>query len=147
MRKFLVVVLNVLMIATVSPRYARGAGGHSFNGHDGFRGHNVIVGGPPRSLSLIVMSPHHGRQFPLRDGHGFLQQPFFASGPGVDWMDQEQVVVIPQLQFAAPLSSASAPDPKFVFPPTPSSPSPAGSHTVIVQRGSHIEVQSFPIAR
>jgi hypothetical protein len=39
------------------------------------------------------------------------------------------------------------PDPKFVSPPTPSAPSQPGSHTVIVQRGSQIEVQSFPAAR
>jgi len=67
-------------------------------------------------------------------------------------MEPETVVVIPQ--FAAPLPVAVLPtvaappaDPKFVFPSTPSSPSPAGSHTVIVQRGSQIEVQSFPAAR
>jgi hypothetical protein len=38
-------------------------------------------------------------------------------------------------------------DPKFVSPPTQSAPSQPGSHTVIVQRGSQIEVQSFPAAR
>jgi hypothetical protein len=66
-------------------------------------------------------------------------------------MDPEEVVVIPQFAVASPVVAppvvAPPADPKFVFPPTPSSPSPDGSHTVIVQRGSQIEVQSFPTAR
>jgi len=61
-------------------------------------------------------------------------------------MDPEEVVVIPQFAAASPVVALPA-DPKFVFPPTPSSPSPDGSHTVIVQRGSQIEVLSFPTAR
>jgi hypothetical protein len=56
------------------------------------------------------------------------------------------VVVIPQVPAPLPVAAPPA-DPKFVYPPAPSSPSPAGSHTVIVQRGSQIEVQSFPAAR
>jgi hypothetical protein len=147
MNKFLVVVVSVLTIATASPLDARAAGGHSFSGHQGLRGRNVIVAGPSRSPSILFVSPHHGMRFPFRDGHGFVRQPFLAWGPGVDWVDPEEVVVIRQVQFAAPLISAPVPDPKFVFPPTPSSASPAGSHTVIVQRGSRIEVLSFPIAR
>jgi hypothetical protein len=99
------------------------AGGHRFNGHHGFR-----------------------------SGHSFRRQPFFAWGTGVDWMDPEEVVMIPR--FVEPSISAvpapdpaPAPDPKFVFPPTPNAPSSGGSHTVIVQRGSQIEVLSFPAIR
>jgi hypothetical protein len=68
-------------------------------------------------------------------------------------MDPQVIVVIPQVpvvmpQFPEPSPIATPPaDPKFVFPPAPSSPSPPDSHTVIVQRGSQIKVQSFPAAR
>lgn len=124
MRTFL--VSSILLAVIALPMHAHGgqgrhAGGHGFSGHHGFRG-----------------------------GHRFSRQPFFAWGT-FGWMEPETVVVIPQ--FAAPLPVAAPPiaappaDPKFVFPSTPSSPSPAGSHTVIVQRGSQIEVQSFPAAR
>jgi hypothetical protein len=38
-------------------------------------------------------------------------------------------------------------DPKFVFPPAPRAPDPPGAQTIIVQRGSTIEVLSFPATR
>ncbi len=76
-------------------------------------------------------------------GHGVM---FFAWGSGVGWVDPDEVAVIPQFPEPVP-SEAPVPNPKFVFPPTPSASSPAGSHTVIVQRGSQIEVQSFPTVR
>jgi len=122
MRKFLVLILSVLVAVTVLPLQAHGgngghAGGHGFNGHHGFRG-----------------------------GHRFRRQPFFDWGTGIDSTEPEQVVVVPQFATTSTIV-APTPGPKFVFPPTPSSPSPAGSHTVIVQRGSQIEVQSFPAAR
>jgi hypothetical protein len=122
-RKFL--ASSVLMAVIFLPMTAQAGpgghvGGHGFGGHHGFRG-----------------------------GHRFLRQPFFVWGTGGDWMgpvDPVEVVVIPQFVAAEPIAEPPA-EPKFVFPPTPSSPSPAGSHTVIVQRGSQIEVQSFPAAR
>jgi hypothetical protein len=127
MIRFLVVVFGVLVAVTALPMHAQGGHGGQAGGH-GFRGHGF--------------NGHRG----LRDGHRFFRQPFFAWDAGVGWMDPEQVVVIPQ--FATTLTvAAPPPDPKFVFPPTPSSPNPSGSHTVIVQRGSQIEVQSFPAAR
>ena len=70
--------------------------------------------------------------------------PFWSTGGG--WMDPEEIAVIPQFAAAVPIDVPPA-DPKFLFSPIPSSASPAGSHTVIVQRGSQIEVQSFPAAR
>jgi hypothetical protein len=59
------------------------------------------------------------------------------------------VPVFVQQQVQVP-SEAPVPDPQFVFPlptPTPSASSTSGLHTVIVQRGSKIEVQSFLIGR
>jgi hypothetical protein len=129
MIRFLVVVFGVLVAVTALPMHAQGGHGGQAGGHGGQAGGHGFNG-------------HRG----LRDGHRFFRQPFFAWGAGVGWMDPEQVVVIPQ--FATTLTvAAPPPDPKFVFPPTPSSPNPSGSHTVIVQRGSQIEVQSFPAAR
>jgi hypothetical protein len=104
-----------------------------FHAHAGHGGHTRGQG----------FSDHHG----FRDGHRFLRQPFFAWGTGGGWMDPAEIVVIPQVvvpQVAVALSIPAPPaDPKFLFPPIPSSASPAGSHTVIVQRGSQIEVQTF----
>jgi hypothetical protein len=119
-RKFL--VSSILIAVTALPVHAQaGHGGHA--GAHGFRG-------------------HHG----FRGGHHVFRQPFVAWDTGVGWMDPEEVVVIPQFVAASPVAEPPK-DPKFVFPPTPSSPSPDGLHTVIVQRGSQIEVQSFPAAR
>ena len=120
MRKFL--VSSILMAVMALPLHAQAgrdghAGAHGLRGHHGFRG-----------------------------GHRFLRQPFFAWDTGIGWMDPEEVMVIPQFAAASPVA-VPPPDPKFVFPPAPSSPSPDGLHTVIVQRGSQIEVQSFPTTR
>ena len=117
-----VLVSSILMAVMALPIHAQAghdghAGAHGFRGHNGFRG-----------------------------GHRFLRRPFFAWDKGIGWMEPEEVLVIPQFAAALPVS-VPPPDPKFVFPPTPSSPSPDGLHTVIVQRGSQIEVQSFPAAR
>src|SRR5262245_9331090 len=110
MRVFL--VSGVLLAVTALPMQAHGGPG----GHGGARG----------------FSGHHG----FRGGHHFLRQPFFAWGT-LDRMDPDIVVVMPQFVSALPIAAPPA-DPKFLFPPTPSSPSPAESHTVIVQRGSQI---------
>jgi hypothetical protein len=120
MRKFLVSSTLIAVIAL--PMYSQ-AGHRGHAGAHGFRG-------------------DHG----VRGGHHFRRQPFFASDTGIGWMDPEEVVVIPQFAVASPVAAPPA-DPKFVFPPTRSSPSPDGLHTVIVQRGSQIEVQSFPTTR
>ena len=133
-----------LLLVPAAPSYAWG--GHGGHGGRDFHGHGVIVAGPSRAPSIMFMSPHHGMRSPFRGPDGFVRQPFFAWDPGVGWVGPSEVVVIPQFAEPVPIA-APVPDPKFLFPPTPSAPSPAGSHTVIVQRGSQIEVQSFPTAR
>jgi len=131
-----------LLLVPAVPTQAQGhGGGHEFRG--GFNGH---PGFP--SHGFIAISPGMRSQF--RAPHGFVREPFIAWGPWGGWVEPDEVVMVPQFvpQFADPApSEAPVPDPKFVFPPTPSASSPAGSHTVIVQRGSQIEVQSFPTAR
>ena len=136
----LLAVALLLVPAVATQAQGRG-GGHGFrggfNGHPGFHSHG-----------FIAISPGMRSQF--RAPHGFVWQPFTAWGPWGGWVESDEVVMVPQFvaQFvdSAP-SEAPVPDPKFVFPPTPSASNPAGSHTVIVQRGSQIEVQSFPTAR
>jgi len=153
-------VALVLLVIPTAPIFAGGHGGgghgghgvHGFHGHHGFRGHGVIVVGPLAPRVIFVSppfgSPHHGMRSRVRVPHGFVRQPFFGWGPGGGWVDPDEVVVIPQFADPDPVpSEAAVPDPKFVSPPTPSPSSPPGSHTVIVQRGSKIEVQSFPTAR
>ena len=159
-------VALVLLVMPTAPIFAGGHGsgghgghgaGHSFHRHNGLRGHRVTVVGPlaPRVIfvsspfgSPHFVSPHHGMRSRVRARHSFLRRPFFGWGPGGGWVDPDEVVVIPLFADADPVpSEAPVPDPKFVSPPTPSASSPPGSHTVIVQRGSKIEVQSFPTAR
>src|SRR5262249_23031021 len=115
-------ILSVLVAATVLPLQAQGGNG----GHAGGHGFNC----PPR----------------FRGGHPLRPQPFFDWGTGIDSTKPEESLVGAQFAKTSTIV-ASTPGPEFVFPPAPSSPSPAGSHTVIVQRGSQIEVQSFPAAR
>ena len=121
-----------LLLVPASPTYAQG-GGH------GFQGDAVSHGGG-----------FHGRFHGHPSAFSGSSRLFFDEGPWGGGMEPDEVVMVPQFvaQFvdSAP-SEAPVPDPKFVFPPTPSASNPAGSHTVIVQRGSQIEVQSFPTAR
>jgi hypothetical protein len=156
MRKIVAVSLLAvaLLLVPPAPSFAWGHGGQGFRGHPGFHGHGVIVIGSSRPPSSIFVSPHHGMRSedrgpmrsPFRGPHRFVRQPSFAWDTGGGWVDPDDVAVLPQ--FAEPVpSEAPVPDPKFVYPPTPSASSPTGSHTVIVQRGSQIEVQSFPTTR
>jgi len=117
--------------------------------------------GPSGAPGIILVSPHffvlprfvstqRGMRSRFRAPDGFVRQPFIAWGRWGGWVGPDEVVMVPQFvpQFADPApSEAPVPDPKFVFPPTPRASNPAGSHTVIVQRGSQIEMQTFPNAR
>ena len=59
-------------------------------------------------------------------------------------MVPEPVVVTPRTPEPAPSVPAEpAPQPKVLLPPSPSPAPRAGTRTVIIQRGSAIEVQSF----
>jgi hypothetical protein len=93
----------------------------------------------PRVLGVSPSFRFHNRS---------LWYPFVPQDSGPVYIAPPQVVVVPMLvQPVSPEVPVPVPDPKFVSPPTPSAPSQPGSHTVIVQRGSQIEVQSFPAAR
>ena len=106
----------------------------------------IISVSPHLFVSPHFVSPHRDMRLRIRAPHGFVRQPFFAWGPWDGWVEPDEVMVVPQFvpQFAVPVPSETpVPDSKFVFPPTATASVPAGSHTVIVQRGSHIEAQTF----
>lgn len=103
-----------------------------------------------RAPSTMFVSPNLKVSSPFRVPFRSARNPFFAVGSGGVWIAPPQVIVVPV--FVQPVPSeapapAPVPDPKFVSPPTQSAPSTSGPHTVIVQRGSKIEMQSFPVAR
>jgi hypothetical protein len=105
-------------------------------------GHGHAFRGPSSSISTFPRSPVHRR---------FDRTPF--GGAAIIPWDRYEVVVpevsaeVPVIVRNPPPSQPPVADSKFVFPPATSAPDPAGSRTVIVQRGSKIEVQPFPPAR
>jgi hypothetical protein len=108
------------------------------------------AGGFHRRSSISVPAPFLSVSPPFRFSNRSVWYPSVPSGSGAVYMAPPQVVVVPMLvqQVSSVVPPpAPVPDPKFVSPPTQSAPSQPGSHTVIVQRGSQIEVQSFPAAR
>jgi hypothetical protein len=107
------------------------------------------AGGFRKPSSTLVPTPFLSVSPPFRFPNRSIWYPSIPEGSGAVWM-APQVVVVPMLvqQVSSVVPPpAPVPDPKFVSPPTQSAPSQPGSHTVIVQRGSQIEVQSFPAAR
>jgi hypothetical protein len=136
----LLLTLTIAGLLTSIPciGYAGGPAGRGGMGHaGGFRVPGTISVPP----LLGVSSPFGVRSF-VRSS---------LWGSSVVWVASPQVIVVPvfvQQQGQVPSEApAPVPDPKFVSTPTQSAPSTSGPHTVIVQRGSKIEVQSFPVAR
>jgi hypothetical protein len=122
-----------LLTSILCPGYASGQADRVGIGQaGGFR--------KPSSL-LSVSSPF---RFPNRS----VWHPLIYVGSGVVWMVPPQVIVVPMLvpQVASEVP-APVPQPKFVSPPPESAPSTSRSHTIIMQHGSQIEVQSFPAVR
>jgi hypothetical protein len=138
MRLFRLLITTIAAVAVSVPSIAH-AGGRLGMGH----GH--AFRGPSNSVSAFPVSPRAHRRFDRNQ---------FGGTAVIPWEPNDIVVpVVPPdvppgtVQYLPPPPEAPVPDPKFVLPPAPSAPEPAGSHTVIVQRGSKIEVQSFPTAR
>jgi len=138
--RFLVTLVTAGLLMSIPCR--GDAGGPAANGFGmgkaGFRQPN----------SFFVSRPGPGVSAPFRFHNRSVWSPLITEDSGAVWMAPPQVVVVPMLvpQVSSEVP-APVPDPKFVSPPTQSAPSQPGSHTVIVQRGSQIEVQSFPAAR
>jgi hypothetical protein len=142
MRLMRVLTLTLVALAASAPGISY-AGGRLGMG----RGH--VFREPSSTISTFPMSPRAHQRF---DRHRFggtaiiPWDPFDESDPYVVVPEPAQVPV-PVIVRNAPPPEPPVADPKFVFPPAPSAPEPAGSHTVVVQRGSKIEVQSFPATR
>ena len=144
MRLFRVVALTIAPLVVGAPCVSL-AGGFGV-------GHGQSLRGPSGSTSTFPMSPRRDRGFDRNPFAGKAVVPWYPYG-GTAYESVPYAVVpagpaeIPASVIVAPPPEPPVADPKFVFPPTPSGPEPASTHTVIVQRGSKIEVQSFPAAR
>jgi hypothetical protein len=137
MRLFRVLALAIVpLVVTPCVTHARGRLGMG-------RGH--ALGGSSSSISTFETFPKMPR------GHRrFDRTPF--GGAAIPWEPYEVIVRevpvdVPVVVRNPPPSEPPVADPKFVFPPGPSAPESAGSRTVIIQRGSSIEAQSFPSVR
>lgn len=139
---FRVLALTVVVGVVSMPGVSQ-AGGRLGMG----RGHSFRE--PSGSISTFPMSPRGHRRFDRRPFGGTAVIPWdpYESAPYTAVPEGPAEVPVPVVVRSAPPPEPPAPDPKFVFPPTPNAPEPPGTQTVIVQRGSKIEVQSFPAAR
>jgi hypothetical protein len=137
MRLFRVLTMAITALVMSIPAVSEAGGRLGMGQRPGFRG-------PSNSVSAFPMSPRAHRRFDRRP---------FAGTAVIPWEPNDIVVPVvpgdaPVVVRSAPQApEAPAPDPKFVLPPAPSAPEPDGSRQVIVQRGSRIEVQSFPSVR
>src|SRR5947207_13549110 len=119
------------------------------------------------TVALLVVIPRladAGGAFPTDRGHAFRapsvpaharprlsaprrfrERPFvpFAGYPGETYeVPDDDVIVLQPVPSAPPVERPVA-EPKFLSPPAPAAPGSAGARTVVIQRGSTIEVQSF----
>jgi hypothetical protein len=149
MRLSRVLALTIAALVVSSPGVSH-AGGLGLG-----RGHSFPQ--PSGSISTFPMSPRGDRRLDRNPLTRWQLSPGTPSAgrrlsPGTP-MSRPPYAVVPEgpaetaVPVIAPPPEPPLADPKFVFPPTPSAPELTGSHTVIVQRGSKIEVQSFPAAR
>jgi hypothetical protein len=131
MRLFAVITLAIAVLSVGMPGVTNAGGrldmgpGHAFQGSS-------------NSFSRFPATPRAHR--------GFNRNPFIGTVDPGEVVVGEDPSELPIIVPYAPPSQPPVADPKFVFPPAPSAHEPAGSHTVIVQHGSRIEVQSFPPA-
>ena len=131
-------LIPIITALVVSAPAVTDAGGRLGMG----RGH--AFRGPSNSVSAFPVSPRAHRRFDRTPFGGMAVIPWEPNDIVVPVAPPDVPVIVRNVP---PPPEAPVPDPKFVLPPAPSAPEPAGSHTVIVQRGSKIEVQSFPTAR
>jgi hypothetical protein len=149
MRLFRVLALTITALVGSTPgtSHADGMGmerGHSFRE-------------PSGSISTFPMSPRGDRRFDPNPFAAMAVVPWCPFGGTAVILggpyESAPHAVVPEGPPEIPVIIAQPPEspvavPKFVLPPTPSAPEPTLlPHTVIVQHGSKIAVQSFPAAR
>jgi hypothetical protein len=149
MRLFRVLALIIAALVGSTPGVSQADGLGMERGHS-FRE-------PPGSISTLPMSPRGHRRFDPTPFAAMAIVPWYPFGgtaviPGEPY-ESSPYAVVPDGPPEIPVIIAPPPEPpvanpKFVFSPTPGAPEPKLiPYTVIVQRGSKIEVQSFPAAR
>jgi hypothetical protein len=112
--------------------------------HDAYAGGRLVPGqrGTLRGPTAPVpSSPFAGR-------HRFPRHPFVGGlVRDVDVIEvvREVPVAVPVVAREVTPNTAPVGEPKFVMPPERTAPAPPGSHTVVIQRGSAIEVQTLPL--
>lgn len=136
MRLFLRLTLTIVALVVSTPCVTHAGGRFGMSQGHAFRG-------PSSSISTFRMSPRAHRRFDRNPFGGAAVIPWDPFDTDVAAVPPDVPVIVRNV---APPEPPVA-DPKFVFPPAPRAPEPAGSHTVIIQRGSKIDVQSFPPAR
>src|SRR5215475_1430015 len=138
MRLFRLLITTIAAVAVSVPSIAH-AGGRLGMGH----GH--AFRGPSNSVSAFPVAPRAHRRFERNQFGGTAVIPWEPNDIVVPMVPPDVPVFVRNVP--PPPPEAPVPDAKFVLPPAPSGPEAAGSRTVIVQRGSKIEVQSFPTSR
>ena len=125
-----ILLVSAGALLTVSP--VASAGGRIMTGRGGG------VRGPS---APITVPPGFGSR------HRFPRHPFVGgvvTNDVVVEVVREVPVAVPVMVRESPSPVPPIGDPKFIFPPQASPSGEAGSHTVVIQRGSNVEVQSFP---
>jgi hypothetical protein len=131
-----VLVLTTTLVLVGTPRVTHG-GGRVVTGH------GRAPGGSSSSISTFSRLPRAHRHFGRTPFGGAFLIPWDSYPVLVPEAPVERRVMV-----QSPLpSEPPVADPKFVFPPSPTAPGPPGSHAVIIQRGSRIEVESFAAER
>jgi len=104
---------------------------------------------PSNFIFAFPRSPRIPRRFGRTPfgGAGIVSWGSYDSAPYVVAPEDPAEVPVPVVVQTPRPPEPPVADPKFVFPPAPRAPDPPGTHTVIVQRGSEIEVLSFPATR
>lgn len=126
-----VLLISAGVLLTVPPVASGGGRVMTGRGGGGFRGPSAPITVPPA---------FSGR-------HRFLRHPFVGgvgTNDGVVEVVREVPVAVPVVVREDRPTVPPVGDPKFIFPPQASPAGEAGFHTVVIQRGSKVEVQSFP---
>src|SRR5262245_51337794 len=141
MRRLGVLTLSIAVLVASAPGVGQATGRPGIG-----RGHSV--GEPSSSISTFTTSPGGHRRFDrnLLDGTAVVPWTPYDT-PYALLPESPDEVPVPIIVQAAPPPEPPAPDPKFVFPPAPRGPEALGTQSAVIQRGSKIEVQSFPAAR
>ena len=130
MRPGFVPTAFIVALLVVIPRLADAGGAFPTDRGHAFRAPSVPVHARP---SFSAPRRFAGRPF----------VPFVAGPRDAYEVPDDDVIVLQPVPSAPPVERPVA-EPKFLSPPAPAAPGSAGARAVVIQRGSKIEIQSFP---